>query len=892
FVGKAWELQLSGTGSGASWVVREDKEVEVRESDLLLPLPFFEKSASVQGLPSPHHITAIVRKKGSTEKPTPETYLNPWRLKANGKRVLSFPIWLYCDDTSGNVSKKWNKHNSFLFTAAGLPRTHVQREYNVHFLSTSNIAPPLEMLDGIVEQLQKYQDEGIVCWDVIFNEDVIVLVVVLALLGDNPMQSELACHIGLTANLFCRVCWVSSRIDKDDKEKAGQGNDEDRRSVSSAASGQSSDSGNGEEKKSPAGQVTESRESMIDRVKRFMQKGVPRNKTESQDLLRNIFTTASRQGGKTESGRLNTQTGLKDRFADHFISKIFKATKYKYGHAAKVALDAEISKLPTNHESPVWRIKGLDPHSDTPVEILHVILLGILKYFWRDAVDHVPDKSRPKLVARLSSLNTAGLKIPTIGGTTLVQYCRSLTGRDFRVIAQAAPFVLHDLGLPTHCLQAWMALCSLIPLVWQPEIHDLEQHISAIRQGIDHLLTYTVKWTPRWFNKPKFHILLHLVDHIRDFGPAPLFATEAFESFNAIIRLKSVHSNRMAPSRDIARAFAQVNRLRHLISGGFFEIDVDHAFDVSHQERRIFKTHTPSGLVKEYVIRQYGPGPRAIAKQDIVSHYVGFYTIPGPSETAGRCIPDKKKSRKWDRTLTGSRVLFPQFAGEPPVDVNTLSFKTAESVELYNGDICKKGAWVLVADPTVEGTGQQIATIWEILQIVGSPREISQCADFVTIRIAEITGISNFHYMPTLCLTDRIAIVRVKDINCSANVQHNCQAFGCEANATVPIMEEREVSGRTRDAVRHIIPEGSRTQWILNTAKMRDAIYVQKFRHPPSELDRDFAIQEGVVREIAQAKETRAKEQSQKKGGSKGRSKGKMDVGIRNATHPLRTQLE
>jgi hypothetical protein len=31
---------------------------------------------------------------------------------------------------------------------------------------------------------------------------------VLALLGDNPMQSEFACHIGLRGKLFCRACWV------------------------------------------------------------------------------------------------------------------------------------------------------------------------------------------------------------------------------------------------------------------------------------------------------------------------------------------------------------------------------------------------------------------------------------------------------------------------------------------------------------------------------------------------------------------------------------------------------------------------------------------------------------------------------------------------------------
>jgi hypothetical protein len=61
---------------------------------------------------------------------------------------------MYCDDTSGNLLKKWNEHNSFLFLPAGLPREQSQKEYNIHFLSTSNIAPPLEMLDGIVKQLE------------------------------------------------------------------------------------------------------------------------------------------------------------------------------------------------------------------------------------------------------------------------------------------------------------------------------------------------------------------------------------------------------------------------------------------------------------------------------------------------------------------------------------------------------------------------------------------------------------------------------------------------------------------------------------------------------------------------------------------------------------------
>jgi hypothetical protein len=121
-----------------------------------------------------------------------------------------------------------------------------------------------------------------------------------------------------------------------------------------------------------------------------------------------------------------------------------------------------------------------DPHSDTPVEILHVMLLGFVKYFWRDAVNRLkknPAATR-ELIARLSSADTSGLGIPPLAGRTLVQYAGSLVGRDFRAIAQVAPFVLAGL-LPDDLIETWAALGSLVSLVYEPHIHDLDSYLVS-----------------------------------------------------------------------------------------------------------------------------------------------------------------------------------------------------------------------------------------------------------------------------------------------------------------------------------------------------------------------------------------------------------------------------
>ena len=64
----------------------------------------------------------------------------------------------------------------------------------------------------------KYREaecDGVWAWDCEHKEPILIFPTVLALLGDNPMHSEFACHIGLRGKFFCRSCWVKGS-DADD----------------------------------------------------------------------------------------------------------------------------------------------------------------------------------------------------------------------------------------------------------------------------------------------------------------------------------------------------------------------------------------------------------------------------------------------------------------------------------------------------------------------------------------------------------------------------------------------------------------------------------------------------------------------------------------------------
>ncbi|KNE96997.1 hypothetical protein PSTG_09735 [Puccinia striiformis f. sp. tritici PST-78] len=130
---------------------------------------------------------------------------------------------------------------------------------------------------------------------------------------------------------------------------------------------------------------------------------------------------------------------------------------------------------------------------DTPVEVLHFILLGVIKYISNDFLTNtIKPKQVNDLPGAWQSFITDALDLPVLNAAYMYKHHKSMIGKDFKIILQCAPFVFYQfMNEPRR--ELWCALCQLAPYIFQTQISNMETYIKELEILVDQLLIQLMK---------------------------------------------------------------------------------------------------------------------------------------------------------------------------------------------------------------------------------------------------------------------------------------------------------------------------------------------------------------------------------------------------------------
>ncbi|KAH9808583.1 hypothetical protein DFH28DRAFT_1197768 [Melampsora americana] len=673
---------------------------------------------------------------------------NPWRKKANGRLIRHIPITLYSDDTSGNKSKKYNCHMSFYYTLSGLPTKLSNQDYNIHYAATSNVASALELGEPIVDELTTLATEGFSAYDGEVDAQVLVMVVVLCYLGDSPMHAEICNCINPGITLTpCRIC--NLRVDTKDEKT-----------------------------------TTSYIQQFVGLDENFEHHPLAfRDWKVTQALTSDVWKIGSNLRAKDQITKARRLHGIRDTLNEKLMNKVVQVFDSKSSEDAHALWQALDSKLGSRVYNPFLRLPGFNGHRDTPVEALHVYLLGVTKYPWQELMAELSplkDSQHSAISARWQSFDAKGLNIPPIIPETLIKYYKSLVGKEYRIIMQAIPFVLFE-EIGKEKRDFWSALIHLASFIFQNEISDIDQYLIELQNAVDNLLVCLVGSNARWTNKPKFHMLTHLPHSIKWFGPSCLVATEIFESFNAVLRAASIHSNRQAPGRDIADAFNSYLLILHIISGGtWFDPKLDQRVSAGDKVLELFAKNkrlqhslgmnTSWNMKKRFCVK--------------VQHNKNPETTPDGLPTF---LSGSHENEKWERV---TQLILP------------------------NDQKVEDGAFLWVK-PVNQSSNDIISCVESMWKPMG--KEPSAC--LIAMKKCYRGEIHPFYSMREIVKTDASAFLKPIELKTMLNVQHNCHDAQCRVGSTRFKQVERQDTTIPLPEIIH----NQNPSYILNSASLYSA---------------------------------------------------------------------
>ncbi|KAF7344340.1 hypothetical protein MSAN_01915000 [Mycena sanguinolenta] len=616
----------------------------------------------------------------------------------------------WADNVSGNKSKQYNKHMN-MYTGNGcLPGRLLQQEYNIHYISTS----PHE---SSAEQFATFRDH--------VNST-----------GKNPIN-----------NRRSRATWGVMQV-----------------FLAASASG-----GTKVEKE------TDTKYHECHLV------GVARTAQEIRETLQEQLRLAML--GNAEAVKENQRsTGTKDKITQYWIEMLFGKAKALKAASPRRDKDSIASELgtwletqPGDKMNPLLDITGLDPSQDTPVELLHTILLGVVKYIWHILnTTQWSDDDRCLLAIRLQSTDISGLTIPPIRANYMIQYRNNLIGKHFKTLMQMLTFHIHHMSAPEQFALV-KAAGELGARLWVPEIDDMEDYLVQLKIAIANVLDAFDAVNPlRILEKIKLHLLAHIPDDIRRFGPLIRSATEIYEAYNGVFRLCSIFSNRLAPSRDISRKFASMSRVKHSLSGGYW-------WDSSS---------------KQWI--QAGNAVQEVLHTDsIFQRHLGWVS-PRLSD-AGSIKPmplSKKAAMEWGQTKASAH-----WNSETALAADSW-WRLGRVLTAQSGDEVSVKSWVIAQDSDGNLVVRRIAELLVAekslvtLERFICSKELHPDFNWPILRCPAGLEITEEHITSFLVLP-------ASSIQFIFSVQHDCRRGDCQPTVVRKEIQEREETDRDISLIKH-----------------------------------------------------------------------------------------
>ncbi|CAD6890220.1 unnamed protein product [Tilletia caries] len=286
------------------------------------------------------------------------------------------------------------------------------------------------------------------------------------------------------------------------------------------------------------------------------------------------------------------------------------------------------------------------------------------------------------------------------------------------------------------------------------------QVCNDLQLAIRHLWKSWASLDPKSItHKLKLHMLAHIPRQVRLFGPLKNVATERYESYNFIQRQAAVHTNRSAPSKDIARRLEEQELVVHWSSGG--SIWDDQTKRVSNPGTEIRKLLEDSKV-------------KAIRAKWLSSDELRF--------TPNAVLPSKASKQ----VLCATEFADFNFEAEAvnlPVFAPATRFQPCAELTTQAGDTCAPGDFVSVHCKSIGTRREEFPyTIGRIQGIwTTSSEDIGHVVvrvELFVIRLKSKYGVAGLISQGDHAIHDGSGIIQL------LNAQHDCLSGGCTVNPT------------------------------------------------------------------------------------------------------------